>query len=185
MFDKIEISEHFSYNEVIHSDTAISSGIDNNIYDERIITNAKAVANNILEPVRSVFGAVAPNSWYRSEELEYKICAGAFKRYCDSRLGEKLSSVMQELQFSQLKDYPSIHKVWQSYFLKKQHPKGMSVDFEYNNLDNKELFEYIKANLEFDQLILEFYRYDKGPSSGWVHCSFDPNGNNRNQAFAI
>ena len=33
-------------------------------------------------------------------------------------------------------------------------------------------------NLEFDQLILEFYQQGK-PSSGWVHCSYKTDGNNR------
>lgn len=185
MSNSIVISDHFSYEEVIHSDTAISLGIDNNIYDERIVQNARAVANNILEPIRSEFGPLSPNSWFRSEELEFNICAGAFYKYCESRLGRRLASALPKMRFEDLPNSPQLHKAWQSYFARKQHPKGMSVDFEYGNIDNKVLFQYIKNFLEFDQLILEFYRYDKGPNSGWVHCSFDPNGHNRNQAFEI
>ena len=40
---------------------------------------------------------------------------------------------------------------------------------------------YIKNELEFDQLILEFYR-DNEPSSGWIHCSYSTNSN-RNQSL--
>ena len=35
-------------------------------------------------------------------------------------------------------------------------------------------------NLNFDQCILEFWN-DKEPNSGWVHCSYDNEGNNRKQ----
>ena len=46
-------------------------------------------------------------------------------------------------------------------------------------LDNKVLAEWIKKNLIFDQLILEFYKESEGPRSGWVHVSYsasDPRG---------
>ena len=52
-----------------------------------------------------------------------------------------------------------------------QHAKGEAADFEMFGVDNKELAKYIKNNLVFDQLILEFYNPDD-PSSGWVHCSY-------------
>jgi len=53
-----------------------------------------------------------------------------------------------------------------------QHAKGEAADFEMFGIDNKELAKYIKNNLVFDQLILEFYNPDHNdPSSGWVHCS--------------
>ena len=47
--------------------------------------------------------------------------------------------------------------------------------------DNKTLAKYIKSNLIFDQLILEFYN-STDPNSGWVHCSYDKN-NNRKQSL--
>ena len=39
-------------------------------------------------------------------------------------------------------------------------------------VDNRELALWIKNELEFDQLILEFYR-ESEPTSGWIHCSKD------------
>jgi hypothetical protein len=62
-----------------------------------------------------------------------------------------------------------------------QHSEGKAADIEVVNVDNKELAEWIRNNLEFDQLILEFYR-DGEPDSGWVHVSW--NGDeNRNQSL--
>ena len=37
--------------------------------------------------------------------------------------------------------------------------------------DNAELADWIYKNLEFDQLILEFYTPGE-PNSGWIHCSY-------------
>ena len=52
-----------------------------------------------------------------------------------------------------------------------QHAKGQAADFEITGIDNKVLAEYIIDNLDFDQIILEFYT-DGDPNSGWVHCSY-------------
>jgi len=59
-----------------------------------------------------------------------------------------------------------------------QHAKGEAADFEMFGLDNKSLAKYIKNNLIFDQLILEFYKNDD-PSSGWVHCSYNKEENRK------
>jgi hypothetical protein len=41
-----------------------------------------------------------------------------------------------------------------------------------------DLAQWIMANLEYDQLLLEFYR-EEDPSSGWVHCSYVENPNRK------
>ena len=64
-----------------------------------------------------------------------------------------------------------------------QHAKGEAADFEMFGVDNKELAKYIKNNLVFDQLILEFYNPDD-PSSGWVHCSYSKE-ENRKQSLLL
>jgi zinc D-Ala-D-Ala carboxypeptidase len=61
------------------------------------------------------------------------------------------------------------------------HCKGLAVDFEVPDLDNKQLALWIQDNLIFKQLILEFYNEGE-PNSGWVHCSFEE-GNNNNQVL--
>lgn len=52
-----------------------------------------------------------------------------------------------------------------------QHCIASAVDFEIAGISNMELAEYIKDNLEFDQLILEYYN-GVNPNSGWIHCSY-------------
>ena len=56
-----------------------------------------------------------------------------------------------------------------------QHAKAEAADFEVMGTDNAELFDWIKSNLEPDQLILEFYTPGE-PNSGWIHCSWIPEG---------
>ena len=56
-----------------------------------------------------------------------------------------------------------------------QHSKAEAADFECVGVDNAELFDWIKDNLEADQLILEFYTPGE-PNSGWIHCSWIPEG---------
>lgn len=59
-----------------------------------------------------------------------------------------------------------------------QHVKGEAADFEIIGMDNKDLANWIKDNLEFDQLILEFYE-DEDLNSGWVHCSYSASKNRK------
>lgn len=55
-----------------------------------------------------------------------------------------------------------------------QHEKGEAVDFEVPGVDNAVVAAWVRDNLTFDQLILEFYEPGQ-PSSGWVHCSYKDN----------
>ena len=65
----MNLSENFTLQELIYSDTAIRRGIDNKPNDETI-ENLKIVCENILEPVREYFKApVVISSGYRSVEV--------------------------------------------------------------------------------------------------------------------
>jgi len=59
-----------------------------------------------------------------------------------------------------------------------QHAKGQAADFEIYGLSNKELADWVHENLDYDQLILEYWR-EEDPNSGWVHCSFNLQGNRK------
>lgn len=63
-----------------------------------------------------------------------------------------------------------------------QHAKGQAADFEVPGISNLALAQWIVANLDFDQLILEFWEPGK-PSAGWVHCSYVAPGANRREAL--
>ena len=52
-----------------------------------------------------------------------------------------------------------------------QHAKAEAADFEVVGTDNAELADWIYNNLDFDQLILEYYTVGE-PNSGWIHCSY-------------
>ena len=99
------------------------------------IENLKALATNILQPVRSHFDKpLIISSGFRCAQLCVEI-------------GSSINS---------------------------QHvadDNAAAADFEIPGVDNRELALYIKNELDFDQLILEFYK-DNEPTSGWIHCSY-------------
>jgi len=57
-----------------------------------------------------------------------------------------------------------------------QHCSGNAMDIDSKKPTNKEIFDYIKENLEFDQLIWEFGN-DKEPD--WVHVSYSKEKNRK------
>jgi hypothetical protein len=52
-----------------------------------------------------------------------------------------------------------------------QHRQGCAVDFEIPGIDNRDLAIWVRDNLDFDQLILEFHQTGI-PESGWCHVSY-------------
>ena len=54
-----------------------------------------------------------------------------------------------------------------------QHARAEAADFEVVGVDNCELADWIHRELEWDQLILEFYTPGE-PNSGWIHASYIP-----------
>ncbi len=134
-----KISQHISYKESTHSDTATRRGIKNTP-NETELKAMKKLAEKIFEPLRLYFNEpIKINSFYRSMALNKQIG------------GSKTS----------------------------QHCKGEAIDLDgMNGISNKQLYDFIKNNLEFDQLIWEFGS-DKNPD--WVHVSYTITKTNRKQ----
>ena len=65
-----------------------------------------------------------------------------------------------------------------------QHCNGQAADFESFSTPNPDLAKWITKNLDFDQIILEFYD-GKDPNSGWVHCSYNLMENRRKILTAL
>jgi hypothetical protein len=65
-----------------------------------------------------------------------------------------------------------------------QHCNGQAADFESFSTPNPDLALWITKNLDFDQIILEFYD-GVDPNSGWVHCSYNLMGNRRKILTAL
>lgn len=61
-----------------------------------------------------------------------------------------------------------------------QHVKGeaMDIDMDNTSITNAQIFDYIKSNVKFDQLIWEFGTKD---NPEWVHVSYAANGRQRRQ----
>ena len=53
------------------------------------------------------------------------------------------------------------------------HCRGQAADIEIPGVANADVAQWIADNLEYTQLILEFYTPGV-PDSGWVHVSYDP-----------
>ena len=67
---------------------------------------------------------------------------------------------------------------------KSQHCKGEAVDIECPGTPNYDVAKWIEDNLDFDQLILEFYTPGI-PDSGWVHVSYNRGANRMQRLRAL
>ena len=142
----MKLTANFSLDELIKSQVAERKGINNNPSPMQI-ENLKALAVNILQPIRSQFDKpLIISSGFRCAQLCIEIGSSVHSEHCADN-------------------------------------KSAAADFEIPGVDNKELAEWIKSNLEYNQLILEFYR-DGEPSSGWVHCSYSTDLNKKQSLIA-
>jgi len=66
--------------------------------------------------------------------------------------------------------------------LSSQHCSGeaMDIDMDGTDITNDKIFNYIKDNLVFDQLIWEF---GTGNNPDWVHVSYESKGKQRKQVL--
>ena len=64
------------------------------------------------------------------------------------------------------------------------HCLGRAADIEIPGVPNAELAQWIMDNLEYTQLILEFYTPGI-PDSGWVHVSYDPDNLKKQELTAM
>ena len=137
----MNLSPNFTLFEMTKSETALRHDMDNTP-GEAEIANPKALAENVLQPIRDHFGkGVKVNSGFRHPAVNAKVG------------GSKTSD----------------------------HCQGQAADIEIPGVPNAELAEWIKDNLEFRQLILEFYTPGV-PDSGWVHVSYVA-GDNKKQVM--
>lgn len=142
-----QLSEHFSYEELTASDTAVRLGIDNTPPPE-IVPHLTVLAHG-LEQIRRVTGhAMIMHSGYRCEALERVVTAKDYAAWC-IRHGK-----------------PQSEGTWREYFETKAHPKGYAGDFICPMFGTPiEIVRAVNASgIKFDELIQE---------GTWVHASFD------------
>ena len=133
----MKLSKNFTLQEFTKSQTALRMDIDNTPQGEHLEA-AKALFENVVQPVRDHFGPTVINSGYRGPALNEAVGGSS----------------------------------------KSQHCKGEAVDIECPGVPNADIAEWIVENLDFDQVILEFYTPGI-PDSGWVHVSYKAEGDNR------
>lgn len=106
---------NFTYEELLHSDTAVREGIQNVPDDLRVWDNMEYLAREVLQPVRDKFGPIRVTSGYRSAALN-KVIPGssATSHHCsgsaadiepvrkDVSLRDIFSFIATELPFTEL-----------------------------------------------------------------------------------
>jgi len=145
----MQLSKNLALAEVTRSETAKRKGISNMPTPEHI-ENFKLLAERVFQPIRDHFGVpIRISSGYRSAALN-KAIGGA---------GKTVNGV---------------------YIPASQHCTGEAIyiDMDGTTVTNASIFNYIKDNLEFDQLIWEFGT-DTNPD--WVHVSYESTGKQRKQ----
>ena len=138
----MKISDHITYAEAIHSNTAKRKGIDNTPSEVKVLS-MKLLAEKIFEPLRKwVGGPIKVNSFFRSVTLNEAIGGVASSQHC----------------------------------------KGQAIDIDdvYSYKTNAEMYDYIKNNLDYDQIIWEFGT-ENNPD--WVHVSYVDKEKNRNRVL--
>lgn len=150
MDETIKIGKNFTLADVQFNEIAVRLGMSNEVVDDHVISNARRLAKNVLDPLIEQFGHVFITSWYRNQNLEREYSRNTFARWCiDNRL-------------------PIRDEAWQQYIDQKQHYTGCAVTIRAK--DNDELFDYIKDNLAFDTLMHKNH---------WISVSFTQNNQKR------
>lgn len=141
------LTDHFTLEELTHSETAVRLGIDNTPPRE-VLARLRALARG-LERIRRVLRQpMHVNSGYRCEALERVLCGKDFAAWC-ARHGKDPAGA------------------WPEYFARKGHPKGYCADFISPRFGKpaRIVRKLRDSGIAFDQLIEE---------GTWVHVSFDP-----------
>lgn len=100
-------------------------------------------------------------------------------RYCCEKILEPVRAKFGPVTINSSYRAPAVNKAVGGSKT-SQHVNGQAIDFEVKGVDNKKVADWVADNLEFDQVILEFYT--KGDAnSGWVHASIKKEGGNRKQ----
>ncbi len=146
----MKVSEHISMNEAIKSQTATRNSIDNTPSDLQL-ANMQRVANDCFEPLRRAKNVpIGISSFFRCPNLNKAIGGSTTSQHCATE------------------DKAGINAA------------AIDIDADiYGGITNKEIFTWLKANVEFDQLIWEFGTDD---DPAWVHISKREH-TNRNQVL--
>ena len=77
----VKLSQNFTIQEYIKSQTALRQGIDNTPTEEHM-GNATALFRNVVQKVRDQFGVTVINSGYRGEALNKAVGGSSTSQHC-------------------------------------------------------------------------------------------------------
>ena len=77
----VKLSQNFTIQEYIKSQTALRQGIDNTPTEEHM-GNATALFRNVVQKVRDHFGVTVINSGYRGEALNKAVGGSSTSQHC-------------------------------------------------------------------------------------------------------
>ena len=143
----MKISKNITYKEATVSNTAKLYSIEN-VPNEFQLANMKMVAEKCFQPLRDWYGKpIGVSSFFRSEELNKKLGS--------SKTSQHLQGLYSENEEGAI---------------------DIDADVFDNGITNKAIFEWLKVNVEFDQLIWE---YGSEVEPAWVHVSFRKGANRK------
>ena len=141
------ISKNISYGEATKSQTATRLGLDNNPTEQEL-RNMQLVADKCFQPLREWYGkAIAITSFFRSAKVNAKIGGSQTSQHCAGGV-----SGIEEAAID------------------------IDADVFDNGITNKEIFNWLKENVEYDQLIWE---YGTSNNPNWVHVSYRKGANRK------
>ena len=144
----MKLTNNVSMKEAIKSTTAIKLGITNQPTEEEI-AKLKITAAKIFQPIREHFAIpIGITSMFRSY---------------------KLNKALRGASSSQHMKAEAIDVDADMFGGKVKNKEGELVEFT-----NKMIFDFVRENLEFDQLIWE---YGTKECPDWVHISYKPGAN--------
>ncbi len=145
----MQLTPHFSQEELTFSSTAVRLGIDNTAPPGVVASMTTAALG--MEFVRALLGdlPIHVDSGYRCEKLERVLCQKDFASWCMRR------------------GMPADDLSWPGYFVTKAHPQGYAVDFKCPAYGTplQIVRAIVASGIKFDQCIME---------GDWVHISFAP-----------
>lgn len=129
--EQYELSPNYRVKDAQYNELAVRLGIDNRMTSAMQVYNAKALAENILEPA-SQTDELFITSWYRCPTLEREYSRLAYAKWAIAN--------RQSLNESS----------WKLYLQEKQHVNGQAVSFRCQAMNT--MFSFLQT-LDFDVLI--------------------------------
>lgn len=84
----MQLTENFSLNEMIKSETALRRGLDNTPTDE-VVENLRTLCTHVLQPLRTAYGrSIIITSGYRSPDVNTAVGGSRTSDHCNGQAAD-------------------------------------------------------------------------------------------------